>query len=148
MVLDDMISPVRREIVAVTDLAYTSSVVPNRSISPPKTIPALRETRIVPESRKMISATLVLDCSSPFAAGVGDRLISSGRESGETIIAINISVCGRELTRPDRSAPIRVHVRLTKRRGRWRMHSDRRGALARISHSAAAEISHRHGMEG
>jgi hypothetical protein len=148
MVLDDMISPVCREIVAVTDLACTSSVVPNRSITPPKTICALRETRVVPESRKMIFATLVLDCSSPFAAGVGDHLISSGRESSETITAINISVCGRELTRPNRSAPIRVYVRLTRRRGRRRMHSDRREALARINHSAAAEISHRHGMEG
>src|ERR1700720_3681199 len=28
------------------------------------------------------------------------------------------------------------------------MHSDRREALARINHSATAEISHRHGMEG
>jgi hypothetical protein len=97
MLRDDMISPVCRKIVAVTELACAISMALNRSITPPETISALRETRIVFESRKMIGA---------------------------------IAISGRELTRADRSGSIRIDVMLTKRRGRWRTHSDRREALA------------------
>src|ERR1700730_16595088 len=103
----------------------------------------LRDDVTSPVRRETVSLS-GLACATSFASRIGNRAISSIRKSEEMIAAIDI--CAVELRCPDRRASIRVDVRLTKRRRRWRIQADRREALARMNHPATAEISHRHGM--
>jgi hypothetical protein len=73
---------------------------------------------ISPIRRETVSAP-DLACANSFASLIRNGLISSVRKSGETIAALDISaidISAVELTRPDRRAPIRIDVMLTKRR--------------------------------
>jgi len=109
-----VISPVSWEIVSIPDLAVAVS---DRSVMLADATPRLAETvmAIIPEARKTIAASLVLDVGS-FAGWICDpaRPISAVLKARHATAAIEVSRC--ELARANRRAAADVMLSKCVRR--------------------------------